>query len=349
MKAPVLTAYRKIQWLERPLPKLNKTSVLVKVAYASICGSDEHVFKGDFHPRTRLPFIQGHEFAGTIVDIGKNVKKVKIGDRVAVDPIFWCGKCAACEKGHHQACASLKLLGIDVDGGFGEYVAAEEFMLYPLPKAISDEEAALVEVFSIGFHACNRAGIVSGDTAVIFGAGKIGQVILQAAMNRTRGQLFIVDVLPERLAIAKKACPGVVAINACQVDPVKKIIALTHGRGVDVAFEAVGHARTILRRFAPVRECVLAIRQGGTICVLGLSDEPVELVMKELIWKEAKLITSRVTAGEFSETIRMMKNGKLNAKVLITDRFPASFAQKAFMLLEKEPAKHLKILLKPGI
>jgi threonine dehydrogenase-like Zn-dependent dehydrogenase len=349
MKAPVLTSYRKIEWREVPLPKINKNSVLVKIGYASICGSDEHVFRGDFHPRTTLPFIQGHEFAGTIVDTGKNIKKVKTGDRVAVDPIFWCGKCAACEKGHHQACATLKLLGIDTDGGFGEYVAAQEFMLYKVPSSISDRDAALVEVFSIGFHACNRSGIGKTDTAAIFGAGKVGQVLLQAAMNRTQGKLFIVDLLTERLTMAKRACPGVETINASTENPVDRIRELTQGRGVDVAFEAVGHAHPVQGQNPPVRQCVQAIRQGGTVCVLGLSDEPVPLVMKELIWKEAKLITSRVTAGEFAETIRMMKKRKLKPEAIVTDEFPASMAQKAFELLEREPEKHLKILLKPGI
>jgi threonine dehydrogenase-like Zn-dependent dehydrogenase len=349
MKAPVLTSYGHIEWQERPLPKLNKTSVLIKIGYAGICGSDEHVFRGDFHPRTRLPFIQGHEFAGTIIDIGKNVKKVKKGDRVAVDPIFWCGKCAACEKGHFPACATLKLLGIDVDGGFGEYVVAGEFMLHKVPASISDRDAALVEVFSIGFHACNRSGIRQDDTAAIYGAGKIGQVILQAAMNRTRGRLFIVDVLEERLSLAKRACTRVETVNAAKEDPVEKIRALTRGRGVDIAFEAVGHAKALEGRNLPVRQCVLTIRQGGTVCVLGLSDEPVPLVMKELIWKEAKLVTSRVTHGEFKETIKMMRFGKINPSILVTDEYPASQAQKAFELLKNEPEKHMKILLKPGL
>ena len=125
MKAAVLVSYGRIEWQEVPDPSPAPSGVVVKTGFASICGSDEHVFRGDFHPRTKLPFIQGHEFAGTITARGKKVKKFKIGDRVAVDPIFWCGKCAACEKGHHPACVSLKLLGIDVNGGFGEYVAAE--------------------------------------------------------------------------------------------------------------------------------------------------------------------------------------------------------------------------------
>jgi threonine dehydrogenase-like Zn-dependent dehydrogenase len=348
MKAPVLVSYGRIEWREAPDPSPTPSGVIVKTGFASICGSDEHVFRGDFHPRTKLPFIQGHEFAGTIVARGKKVKKFKVGDRVAVDPIFWCGKCAACEKGHHPACVSLKLLGIDVNGGFGEYVAAEEFMLFRVPDSVSDRNAALTEVLSIGLHACNRSGIQQGDSAAVFGAGKIGQVILQAAMTRTRGEIIMVDLLDSRLSIARNVLPRVRLINAAGENPVEKIKELTKGRGVDVAFESVGHARGLPDRFHPVRECVKAIRQGGTVCVLGLSDDPVPLVMKELIWKEARLMTSRVTSGEFRETLKLMAQKKLFPEKLVTDEMPASEAQKAFELLEKDPEKHLKILLKPG-
>ncbi|MBL8026483.1 MAG: alcohol dehydrogenase catalytic domain-containing protein [Fibrobacteres bacterium] len=346
MLAPVLTEYRKVEMLEHPAPVSTAGSVIVKVGYASICGSDQHVWNGDFHPRTKLPFVQGHEFAGEIMEVGKGVKRFKAGDRVAVDPIFWCGKCAACAKGHFPACASLKLLGIDVDGGFAPYVSAQEHMLFKVPNNVDDRIAALVEVFSIGFHACNRAGLANDDTAVIFGAGKIGQVILQAAMNRTNGDLYIVDILPERLAIARKSCPRVKTINASECDPVAAIKDLTNGRGTDVAFEAVGHYRTAISELSPVRQAVQTIRQGGTVCVLGLADDPVPLVLKELIWKEAKIVASRVTHGEFAESIDHLSKGLLNPNPLVTDIITADKIQEAFLLLEREPEKHLKILVK---
>ena len=345
----MLAAYGKIVWRSVPLPRPGPDQALIKVAYASICGSDEHVFRGEFHPRTRLPLIQGHEFAGTIIRVGKNVKKFRAGDRVAVDPIFWCGKCIACQKGHHQACKSLKLLGIDAHGGFGEYVAAGAMMLYKIPKRVPDRHAALVELFSIGLHACNRAGLRRGDTAAVFGAGKIGQAVLQAAANRTRGALFAVDVLEQRLEIARKVNPEVKAIHAKKEDPVKRILALTGGRGVDAAFEAAGHAQTIRGRAHPVRQCVQALRPGGTVCVLGLSDAPAPLVMKELIFKEAKIVASRVTAGEFGEAVSLLSRKKLKPGPLITGEWPASGLGKAFEMLKRRPGKHLKILIKPGV
>lgn len=346
MKAAVLSEYRKIQWQEVKKPEITDSEVLVRVSYAGICGSDQHVFNGDFHPRTTLPLIQGHEFAGTIVKVGKNVTGFKQGDRVTVDPIFWCGECAACGLGHFPACKSLKLLGIDVHGGFGEYVTVKDFMSHKIEPNISDKHAALIEVLSIGFHACNRAGLKKNDTVAIFGAGKVGQSILQAAHTMTQNTIFMVDILKKRLEIAKKTYPHIYTINAQEEDPVAVIVKLTDERGVDVAFEAVGHAHSIPNRFPPVRQCVQSIRGGGTVCVLGLADEPVPMLMKEIIFKEGKIVASRVTHGEFEKTIQQMSMGHLNPDALISCEIPANRTQEAFELLENEPENYLKILLR---
>ena len=181
MQASVLTDYRHLEWQQVPCPDMTASQVLVKVRYAGICGSDMHIYHGDFHPRTRVPLIMGHEFAGEIVDIGKDVDHCRVGDRVAVDPVAWCGQCPACRLGQYPACSSLRLLGIDSNGGFAQYAAAESFMLFPVADNVSDQHAALAEVLSIGFHACARAGVQAGDSLAIFGAGRIGQAAHVAA------------------------------------------------------------------------------------------------------------------------------------------------------------------------
>jgi len=277
MKAAVLTEYRKIQWLDVPKPSIKDDEVLVKVTYAGICGSDQHVFNGEFHPRTSLPLIQGHEFVGIIEETGKRIKGYKTGDRVAVDPIYWCGKCYACSIKHYPACTSLKLVGIDSDGGFGEYAVAKEFMLYKIPDTISDLHAGLVEPFSIGFHANNRASVKSGDIIAIFGAGKIGHCIMQASRTITKNSIYIVDIFENRLNLARKACPDVICINAMKENPVEAIKNYTDGRGVDVAFEAVGPAVEIEGRVHPLREAVRSIRGAGKVCAMSLGDEEVPL------------------------------------------------------------------------
>ena len=346
MKAAVLTEYNKFEWKEVPDPQIKPNEVLVKVNYASICGSDQHIFTGEFHPRTQLPLIPGHEFAGEIAKTGSQVSDAKKGDRVAVDPIIWCGECPACQIGHYPACTSLKLIGIDMDGGFGEYVAVPEDRLYHLDDNITDKEAALIEVLSIGFHASNRGEVKQGDSIAIWGAGKIGQCILQAIKTKTNGPVFIVDPVESRLEMAQKSYSDITTINPTKENPVERIKKETNGKGVDIAYEAVGHADPIDGVAHPVRSCVQSIRGAGKVVPLGLSDEPAPLNMKELIWKEAQIISSRVSHGEFSESIENLKARKLKAENLITEVLPASQAQEGFRLLEEKPQEHLKILLK---
>ena len=321
------------------------SDVLVKISYASICGSDQHVYNGEFHPRTTLPLIQGHEFAGTIAETGRNVTGYKVGDRVVVDPIYWCGECAACKIKHYPACTSLKLVGIDSDGGFAEYIAVKDFMLYKIDSSVSDRDAALVEPYAIGCHASKRAGVRSGDSLAFYGAGKIGQSILQAARTITDNTVFLVDVLDKRLELAKSVYPDIVTINALNEDPVILIKEYTNGRGVDIAFEEVGEAYKIPGRVHPVRECIRSIRGAGKLCVLSLSDEPVSLVMKELIFKEGILVTSRVSHGEFKEALELLSKGLLYPDILISCVMHMSQAQEAFEMLEKEPENYLKVLL----
>jgi 2-desacetyl-2-hydroxyethyl bacteriochlorophyllide A dehydrogenase len=346
MKAAVIREYGRIATEEVKKPSLSEKNVLVRVKYASICGSDQHIFKGEFHPRTKLPLIPGHEFAGVIEETGKGVKNLSAGDKVTVDPIIWCGTCAACKAGHYPACISLKLIGIDLDGGFAEYVSVPSHMIYKVPSHISDEHAAMVEILSIGFHASSRAGLEKNDDILIIGSGKVGQSILHAAKTITKGKIILADILDERLAIASSAFPDIYTINTQKTDPLLFIKELTDNKGVDIAFEAVGHEKPVTGRFNPIRTCINAIKGGGKVCVLGLSDHPAEILMKELIWKEAKIIASRVSHGEFSKAIEALDNGTLNPDKMITGILNIEEAQKGFELLEKEPGRHLKILLK---
>ena len=346
MKAAVIREYSKIVIDEVEKPVLLDDHILVKVKYASICGTDQHILKGEFHPRTTLPLVPGHEFAGIIEEAGKEVKNFSPGDKVTVDPIIWCGTCAACRAGHYPACTSLKLIGVDMNGGFAEYVSVPSHMVFKIPGQIPIEYAALVEVLSIGFHASSRAGLGRNDNILIVGSGKVGQSIMHAAKTITKGKIILADILDERLSIASSAFPSIYTINIKNTDPLEAVKEITAGEGVDIAFEAVGHEVDVEGRYNPVRTCINAIKGGGKVCVLGLSDHPAGILMKELIWKEAKIIASRVSHGEFSKSIEALDNGTLNPEKMITGIINLEEAQRGFELLDKEPDKHLKILLK---
>ncbi len=345
MKAAVLESYNHFSWKEVPDPVVKPDEVLVRIQFASICGTDMHIFSGDFHPRTSVPFIPGHEMGGVVADVGREVSGFAVGDKVAVDPIIWCGECPACMNKHFPACTGLKLLGVDMDGGFAEYVAVQPHMLFKAAPDLPDEYVALTEIYSIGFHANNRAGTKKENIVAIWGAGRVGQVILQAARTRTQGPIFMVDPIDSRLQIAVENYENVIPVNPQNGNPVETIQKLTDGKGVDIAFEAVGHAVKFKEVNNPVRSCIQSLRGGGTVCVLGLSDESSPIVFKELIWKEARIVTSRVSDGEFTEVLEHLNSGSLKPQVLISASMPGSEIQKAFEMIKNEKEKYLKVLL----
>ncbi len=345
MKAAVLESYNNFQWKEVPTPEVKPGEVLVRIKFASICGTDMHIFPGDFHPRTPVPFIPGHEMGGVVQQIGEGAEGFLVGDKVAIDPIIWCNNCPACKRKHYPACTSLKLLGVDMDGGFCEYISVPPHMLFKTAPFLPDEHVALVEIYGIGFHANNRAQTKVGDVIAIWGAGRVGQVILQAARTKTDEPIFIVDPLENRLKIAAENYKNIVAINPKKENPVEVIKAHTNGHGVDIAFEAVGHAEDIPGVYTPIRSCIQSLRGGGKVCVLGLSDHPAPIVFKELIWKEAQIVTSRVSDGEFTEVIDHLNAGTLKPDALISKVMQGSQIQEAFELVQKGKEKYLKVLL----
>ena len=154
------------------------------------------------------------------------------------------------------------------------------------------------------------------------------------------------DIVEQRLQIPLEAYDNVIIINARKEDPLAVIKAFTGGSGVDIAIEAVGHAEKIDGRVNPIQSCIGAIRGAGSVCVLGLTAEQTSLFMRDLIWKEAKIITSRVSHGEYSEAIAHLSRGNLHPELLISEIMPAANIQQAFDLLENNPEKYLKILLK---
>jgi 2-desacetyl-2-hydroxyethyl bacteriochlorophyllide A dehydrogenase len=345
MKAAVLETYNHFVWKDVPTPKVKPGEVLIQIKFASICGSDMHIFPGDFHPRTPIPFIPGHEFGGVIAEVGEGVSGFLPGEKVAVDPIIWCNECPACKRKHYPACTKLKLLGIDLDGGFAQYISVPPHMLFKAAANLPDEHVALVEIYGIGFHANQRAKTKNGDVIAIWGAGRVGQVILQAARTITQETIFVIDPLENRLNIAAKYYDNIVTINPKKENPVNAILKYTNGKGVDIAFEAVGHAEEIKEVQTPIRSCIQSLRGGGKVCVLGLSDEPAPIVFKELIWKEAQIVSSRVSDGEFATVLKNLETGKLKPEALISKVMHGSQIQDAFLLIQNEKEKYLKVLI----
>ncbi len=345
MKAAILYDDLDIRLGNAPDPRIQPDEVLVETGHAGICGTDLHIYRGEFHSRVKAPAILGHEFGGIIREVGKDVRGYQAGDRVAVDPIISCHSCPACLTGHLNACRTLKLLGVDLDGGFGQYVAVPASHLYPMPDNVPMEYAPMVEMYGLGNHILWRGGVQPGETVVILGAGKLGLSVLDVLCHRiTPGLTIISDVQPFRLETARKIGADVV-INAAHEDPVERVMELTHGFGADCVIECIGHFHEIVGREAPLAQAVKMIRTAGRVVTTGLGEQLSPVHFKTLVIKEAQIIASRVTLGEFPRAIQMMSKGLLHPELLVTHRLALRDVTQAFAQVDGEDPSTIKIVL----
>ena len=318
MRAGILYDDEVIRVGDAPDPEIGPGEVLVKPAYAGICGTDVHVFKGEFHGRVKYPAILGHEFGGTIEAVGADVRDYKVGDRVAVDPIIPCHRCAACLSGFINVCQKLKLLGIEQDGGFGQYVAVPEPQLYRLPDEIPMVHVPMVELYGLGHHILIRGEVQPGETVVILGAGKLGLSILDVLTHGSGAvQSIVTDLQPFRLETASEIGADA-AIDIRQADPVERVMELTNGVGADCVIEAVGHYHLVEGQEPPLSQAVRMIRPGGRVVAVGLGEQLSDVHFKTLVLKEGRIIASRVTLGEFPRAMRLLSKGFLHPDLLIT-------------------------------
>lgn len=242
MKVAVMEDIGKMNLVERPIPKPQKNEVLVKLEYVGICGSDLHYYEhgriGDYI--VKPPFVLGHEASGIIVEIGENVKNLKLGDRVALEPGKTCGNCEFCKKGLYNLCPDVVFFATPpVDGVFQEYVAHEAALCFKLPDNMTTLEGALIEPLAVGFHAAIQGDAHLGQTAVVMGAGCIGLVSILALKARGVNNIYVVDIIEKRLEKARElGATGI--INGREKNAVEEILNLTKQRGVDLVIETAG-------------------------------------------------------------------------------------------------------------
>jgi len=345
MKAGILYADRDIRLGELPDPQIGPDDVLLAATHAGICGTDLHIYRGEFHSRVKYPAVPGHEFGGIVQEVGRNVAGFKPGDRVVADPIISCHACPACLTGHINACRTLKLLGIEWNGGFGQYVRAPASQLYRLPDEVPLAHAPMVEMYALGHHILQRGHVQLGESVVILGAGKLGLSILDVLCHNAGANLTIItDLQPFRLATAHKLGADHV-INIADEDPVARVLELTDGVGADCVIEAVGHYHEFPGQEAPLAQAVKMIRNGGRVVTAGLGEQLSAVHFKTLVLKEAEIIATRVTCGEFPRAIRLMARGVLHPELLITDQMPLRDIGAAFAKVDGEDPRTIKVVL----
>ena len=327
---------------DMPIPEIGSNDVLVKVAYIGVCGTDPHMHKNLTSIKLNLPLIFGHEFAGTIVQIGSEVKGYEIGDRVTAEThADYCGECELCRTNNYHICRDRKGFGFQAHGAFAKYVKVPSRILHRLPENVSLREAALTEPLCVAYKAVvSNSRIKPGDTVVVIGPGPIGMLCVKMAQICGASEIIIVGAKgdEERLKMALNY-GATMALNS-MTDNVSEIVhSLGDKYGADLVLDTAGVSPTLALS-------IDVVRPAGQITKIGWGPAPVGFSLDPII---AKSITLK---GHFSHTwdvwekcIVLLAKGQVDLKPLITHELSIDEWEKAFELIERKEA--MKVVLKP--
>lgn len=342
MKTAVMLGIGKMGFEERSIPVPKDDEVLVKLEYVGICGSDLHYYEqgriGDYI--VEPPFVLGHEPGGTVVEIGKNVTNLKVGDRVALEPGKTCGHCEFCRTGRYNLCPDVIFFATPpVDGVFQEYVAHEADLCFKLPNNVSTMEGALIEPLAVGFHAAQQGGAHMGQTAVVTGAGCIGLVSMMALKALGVTTVYAVDIMEKRLKKAMElGATG--TVNGKEADTVSRIMELTEGRGCDLVIETSGTEIC-------ARQGIEMLTKGGTLVQVGYSASGnMNLPMGMVLDKEITIKSVFRYRHIYPMAIQAVAEGKVNLKGIVTNIFELDDIQNAMDSSVNNKADIVKAVVK---
>jgi threonine 3-dehydrogenase len=327
---------------EVKIPAFGRTDVLVKVKVASICGTDLHIYEWDRWAQGRIhpPLIPGHEFCGEVVAFGDEVTSVKEGDFVSAEMHVACGKCLQCRTGEAHICQNVKIIGVDADGAFAEYVVIPESNIWKLDPAIPHEYASILDPLGNAVHSV-LAGEIVAKTVAITGCGPIGLFSIAVARAAGAAQVFAIEINAHRGRIAQQMKADVV-IDPSTEDVGAIVAERTGGLGADVVLEMAGHPDAIRIAFD-------IVRRGGRISLLGLTNKPISLNFSEdIIFKGLTIqgINGRRMYQTWYQMTALLKAGKLDLHPVITDRIAMKEFSKGMERLKTGEAS--KILIYPN-
>jgi L-iditol 2-dehydrogenase len=343
VKALVLKEYHQFSYEDVPEPEIGAEDVLIRVKACGICGSDVHGIDGSTGRRIP-PIIMGHEAAGVIERVGDGVTDWKVGERVTFDSTIVTRQDFYSQKGTFNLSDYRRVLGVSCDeyrqhGAFAEFVAVPQSILYRLPESLSFERAAMVEPVSVAFHAVSLLDSEINDSALVLGCGMIGLFIVQALRIKGCGEIIAVDLDRSRLDTALKSGADH-AINARDADIIDRIQQLTHGRGADLAVEAVGITSTI-------DLAVRGVRKGGQVVLVGNFSPKIELPLAIVVPRQIRITGSCASAGEYPACLDMITNGRVKVDEMISAVVPLAEAASWFQRLYKSEPGLMKVIVTP--
>ncbi len=309
MRAAVFYGERDLRIDKRPRPVPRAGQVLLKVLACGVCGTDHHIYHGDFE--THPPVVIGHEYTGEVVAVGDGVEDLAVGDRVAIDPNISCGRCRYCQRGAIHMCEWLTALGVDIDGGFAEYSLAPRAQCYPFDENLSAVEAAMTEPLACCVHGIDLAEIAPGDRVAVIGGGAIGLMLAQLARFSGASQVLVSDPLSKRRQLALEL--GADAV----VDPLLEDPLASGGclrGGADVVIEAVGSKDT-------TRQAIDWAARGATVLWFGVTPpgQTVPVEPNLLFRKELTVRGARINPHTHSRALALLESGRVQVAPLITD------------------------------
>ena len=344
MKALLMEEYKKLKFTDFPDPKIESPhDLLVRVKASAICGSDVHGFDGSSGRRIP-PIIMGHEAAGEVVEVGKDVTAFKKGDRVTFDSTIYCGQCYFCREGKVNLCDNRMVLGVSIadyrrHGAFAEYVTVPDRISVHVPDGLPYEEAACTEPAAVAAHAVRLTPIALNETVAVVGSGLIGNLVIQILNVSGSGKIIALDIDASRREIAKSFGAGT-ALDPADPDLDGKIKELTGGKGVDRVFEVVGATE-------PIKTAISIVRKGGTVTLVGNVSPAAEIPLQAVVTRQINLQGSCAICGEYPLTLDLMARKKINVKALLSKTVPLSEGEVWMNRLYNREGNLLKVVLVP--
>lgn len=338
MLQAVMTAPGEIVFEEVPIPEPKDDELLVQMARIGVCGSDIHVYHGK-HPFTSYPVIQGHEVSGRVAKIGKDVKGFEEGDKVTIQPQVVCGQCLQCRTGRYHICDDLKVMGFQTTGAASDYFVVSAERALKLPEGMSWEHGAMVEPLAVGVHSLRRGGDVQGKKILVLGAGPIGNLTAQAAKGMGARHVMITDFSEYRLEVAKR-CGIDFCVDAKSQDLTTEVIGAFGPDKADLILECVGTNATI-------EQAVENARKGSDIIVVGVFEKDASVNMGLVQDRELSLIgTLMYQRSDYEKAIDLIEAGDVSLDPLISEFFDFTEYAKAYLHIENNKEKSLKVFIK---